>query len=109
MNYSDWTKKDYKVSLKKFWKWLKGKDNYPKEVAWIKTGMKNGNTKLPEELLTRDDIEKLINSTSQAMKEFILKIIQPRSFDFCVKEKKQYTFYKITTLIPLRYKPRRII
>jgi len=39
-----------KVTLKKFYKWLRGLDGkgvYPEEVAWIRTTMKNGNNTLP--------------------------------------------------------------
>ena len=41
--YSVWTKRDYKVITKRFWKWLKGmedEDGYPDEVNWIKTTIK---------------------------------------------------------------------
>jgi integrase/ribosomal protein L37E len=56
---SDWTKHDYKVVLKKFYRWLRGTENYPEEVAWLKTHVKNGNHLLPEELLTEDDVKRL--------------------------------------------------
>ena len=36
-DYSDWTKKDYKVALKKFYKWFRDSEEYPEEVRWIKT------------------------------------------------------------------------
>ncbi len=58
------TKKTYKVMLKRFYKWLKGKDEeYPKEVRWIKTTIKRCEEKLPseEELLTEEEIKKLIS------------------------------------------------
>ena len=35
-NYAEWTKHDYKVILRKFYKWLRGTDDYPPEVRWIK-------------------------------------------------------------------------
>jgi len=62
-NYSEWTKHDYKVALKKFYKWLRGIDEgYPEEVKWIKTTVRNSKHKLPEELLTEEDIQKLVES-----------------------------------------------
>jgi integrase len=65
--YSAWTKNDYKVTLKKFYKWLKktSDDQEPAETSWIKTGHpKNGI--LPEELLTEDDIGKLAKAAENS-------------------------------------------
>lgn len=60
-NYKEWTIYTYKVIIKKFWKWLKKtEDAYPEEVKWIKPRVKNRTHKLPEELLTEEDIKKLI-------------------------------------------------
>ena len=33
-NFSEWTKHDYKVTLKIFFRWLKKTDEYPPEVKW---------------------------------------------------------------------------
>ena len=61
---SGWTKHDYRVALKKFYKWLKGNgEEYPDEVKWIKTASAKNN-KLPDELLTERDVEKLIKAAS---------------------------------------------
>jgi len=61
--YSEWTKHDYKVGLKKFYKWLRDtEEGYPIEVRWMKTGIKNSKKKLPEELLDVEDVKKLIES-----------------------------------------------
>jgi integrase/recombinase XerD len=51
----DWTKHDYKLALKKLLVFL-GKNN---EVSWIRTTYKGGN-KLPDELLTEDEVMKMI-------------------------------------------------
>ena len=59
-NYSDWTKKDYKVVLRVFYRWLKA-DNYPEEVSWIKVRGSHKH-KLPEELLTPEEVNKLIDA-----------------------------------------------
>ena len=57
-DYAEWTKHDYKATLKKFYKWLKGnEEEYPEEVRWIKVTIKKKNKKLPEELLTTDEIK----------------------------------------------------
>ncbi|MEM3012579.1 MAG: tyrosine-type recombinase/integrase [Candidatus Hadarchaeales archaeon] len=61
-NYSEWTKHDYKVTLKKFYRWLRGGEDYPDEVKWIKATIKNNDKKLPEELLTEEEVKKLIEA-----------------------------------------------
>lgn len=57
--YSEWTKHDYKVILKIFFRWFKKTDEYPEEVKWIRTTPKI-KRKLPEELLSPDDIRNLV-------------------------------------------------
>ena len=77
-DYSAWTKNDYKVALKKFYKWLRKlpDDQEPPETSWIKTGHpKNGI--LPEELLTEDDIGKLAKAAQNS---------RDRAFVECVYE-----------------------
>lgn len=56
--WSSWTKHDYKMALKKFYKWINGGEDYPEQVRWIKLRVKNNN-RLPQELLTEEDIKKL--------------------------------------------------
>ena len=47
---SDWTKHDYRVTIKRFFRWLNdGKD--PETTTWIKSKVRH-KSKLPEELLT---------------------------------------------------------
>ena len=42
-----------RVTLKKFYKWLKGNGEiFPPEVRWIKNNHKNDRIKMPEDLLT---------------------------------------------------------
>ena len=57
---SEWTRHDYRTTLKKFYKWLKGGDDYPKEVKWLKVKTPKNNNIIPNELLTEQDIKKLI-------------------------------------------------
>jgi integrase/ribosomal protein L40E len=56
--YSLASKRDYKITLKKFYKWLRKTDEYPEEVKWIKSTIRNH--KFPEELLTQEEVKKLI-------------------------------------------------
>ncbi len=57
LSFTEWTKYDYKRALKKFFRWL-GREEL---VSWIKcTGPRN--RKLPEEILTEEDIRKMIDA-----------------------------------------------
>jgi len=58
-DYSTSTKHDYKLTLKKFFKCLKGSEEYPDEVSWIKIGSNNRDRILPEELLTEDEVKRM--------------------------------------------------
>jgi integrase/ribosomal protein L40E len=77
---SDWspaTKHDYKVILKKFYKSLAGTGEFPEQVKWIKPNYKKNNHKLPEELLTEEDVRKLVEAAGHPRdKAFILVLYE---------------------------------
>lgn len=51
-----------KITLKKFYKWLNGKEKYPPKVNWISTTQKNNNGKLKsEDLISREELEKMVS------------------------------------------------
>jgi integrase len=54
------TKLDFRITIKKFYKWLNGGEEYPDSIRWIRTSEKLNNSKLPEELLTEEEIKKLV-------------------------------------------------
>ena len=61
--WAEWTKHDFKVTLKKFYRWLRGiqkRGVYPEEVDWITTTVKNSNSRLPEEILTEEEVKRLV-------------------------------------------------
>lgn len=58
--YSEWTKHDFKAILKVFFKWLRQSDS-PPEVSWLKSSSPRLR-KLPEELLTKEDIVKMVEA-----------------------------------------------
>lgn len=69
---SAWTKRDYKVVLKVFYKWLHGSESYPPEVSWIKTSRNVPNKLQKKDLLTIEEIEKIANcATNIRDKAFI--------------------------------------
>jgi len=56
-DYAEHTKYDLKVMLKMFYKWLKGNDEFaPPEISWLKKSKKNLDHKLPEDLLSEDEV-----------------------------------------------------
>jgi len=75
--YSEWTKADYRIILKRFYKWLLGEDEYyPRIVSWIRNKEpKNGI--LPEELITEAEVKKLVRTA---------KYIRNKSFIYVLYE-----------------------
>lgn len=67
-DYKPWTKHSYKLVLKKLYKWLHtGKidgSDYPELVEWIPLSMRNNNHRLPEEILTQEEIKRIVESAS---------------------------------------------
>ena len=59
--YSPWSKRDFKMAIRKFYTWLRGTKEYPPEVAWMKVHTKVRNTRRAEDLLTEEEVRKLIN------------------------------------------------
>ncbi|MFH1199683.1 MAG: site-specific integrase [Candidatus Micrarchaeota archaeon] len=74
MEYSENSKYDFKIVLKMFFRWLKGDgDTYPPEVAWLKPRLKNKAHKLPEELLSEEDVLNLARAaTNPRDRAFVL-------------------------------------
>ncbi len=76
-DYEYWTKVNYRTSLKRFFKWYLGKDEeYPECVRWIKT--KNGGKarqKLPTELLTPQEVERLVEACTQARDKALISLL----------------------------------
>lgn len=61
------TKYDLNVVLKTFYRWLKGNDEtMPPEVSWLKPRMKNRRHKLPEDLLTENEVLAMAQAASTA-------------------------------------------
>lgn len=82
--YKETTFKQHQSAIKLFFKWyyenyMKWKPNhdkdYPEIVSWIKVKASNGNGKIPEELLTQEDIKKLINSTSLLRNKALIMLL----------------------------------
>lgn len=77
-NWSDWTKRDYKVILKHFYKWLRNwEDGAPPEVRWIKKTRNAQNKRpiLPKDLLTTEEKEALLHATYNPRDRALLEVI----------------------------------
>jgi integrase len=72
MKYSDQTKLDYKKAIKKFFKWLDGDD---RRVKWLKTSFKTVREKLPEELLNKEDVSKLIKACYNVRDKAMISVL----------------------------------
>ena len=71
----DWTKHLYKVSIKKFYKWMNGGESYPSSVSWIKCNFKNSGKMLPEEILTQEEIKKMIEVAEHPRDKAFLAVL----------------------------------
>jgi len=71
-NLSQWTKHDYKVILKRFYKWLRDSEIYPPEVRWIRTSNNIPNKIQKKDLLTVEEVQKIADcATNLRDKAFI--------------------------------------
>lgn len=59
-NRTAWSKGDYRIAVRKFWRWLDGSGSDPPLVNWIKTTVADRKKKVPSDLLTEDEIELLL-------------------------------------------------
>ena len=64
-DWSDATKENHREAVKKFWRWLRGveKGKDPADTDWFKVGRHKSREILPEQLLTREEGKRLIDTT----------------------------------------------
>jgi len=74
-SYSEYTKNDYRITIKRFWKWLNGDEDYPNEVKWIPTTIRNCREKLPEELISEEDVKKMIKSADNCRDRALISVL----------------------------------
>jgi len=74
---SEWTLFTYKTMIKKFYSWLRGCDirEYPPEVKWIRPKIKNGNHKLPEDLLTEKEIKTMLEACENPRDRALVSVL----------------------------------
>ena len=71
---ADRTKSDYKILLKRFYKWV-GDGEYPDCVDWLEIDHSKSNDKLPEEMLVEEDIEALINNAQNPRDKALISLL----------------------------------
>jgi site-specific recombinase XerD len=67
-DYSEYTKRDFKVVLKRFFRYL-GKEELTED---IKTTVRNSRKKLPDELLTEADVKKIVDTADHPRDKAII-------------------------------------
>lgn len=60
--YAKSTIRDLKITIRIFYRWLRRTDEYPEEVRWIRANHKNSGIKNPEDMLTEQEVRKLIDA-----------------------------------------------
>jgi integrase/recombinase XerD len=75
--YSPWSKRDFKVALRKFYTWLRRTKEYPPEVAWIKVYTRIRNARAAEDMLTEEEVKRLIDFAGKGQwKTFIATLYE---------------------------------
>lgn len=73
--YAAWSKQGMRVTIKMFWKWLRGENEYPPEVAWVNTSVAARDTGQDIECLTEDEILKLIQATNNQRDKALISFL----------------------------------
>ena len=75
-DYSPSTKRNVKVTLKAFYKHHLGEDlYYPKQVAWVKPSASRGKKMLPEDILSEEEILKMIEAAGSVRDKAIIALL----------------------------------
>ena len=75
-NLSHETKRNIKVVVKSFYKHTVGEDlYYPKQVAWIKTTINKNKKILPEDILSEEEIMKLLDAATNARDRAMIALL----------------------------------
>lgn len=86
-DYSEYTKLLYKTVIKKFYQWLRNRDIFdtddwimPKKVKWIKLRIPKNKKKLPEELITIQEVEKMIKAADHPRDKALISLLYEGGF-----------------------------
>lgn len=76
-DYKENTKRDFMVIIKRFWKWLKKTDRYPKEVSWINTtaDRRKQKTIKTEDCLTEEEVYKMVDNAPNLRDKALISLL----------------------------------
>ncbi|MDE1856286.1 MAG: tyrosine-type recombinase/integrase [Candidatus Micrarchaeota archaeon] len=75
-DYSTKTKSNIKVVVKSFYKHYLGEDSYyPRQVAWVKSAGARNKKMLPEDILTEDEVLKMIEAAGNLRDKAIIALL----------------------------------
>jgi site-specific recombinase XerD/predicted small metal-binding protein len=74
---ADDTMDTYKKAIRSFWKWMNEGKNADdiNEIAWIELSNSNGDGKLPQDLLTKEDIQKQIEAANNPRDKALISLL----------------------------------
>jgi len=73
--YSPWSKRDFKMAIRKFYTWLRGTQEYPPEVAWLRVHTKVRNARTAENMLTEEEVKRLIEHARTVQERAIISTL----------------------------------
>lgn len=56
------TMRDLKLTLRKFFRWMRNTEGFPEEVSWYKTHIKYESIKSPEDMLSEEEVKRMIEA-----------------------------------------------
>ena len=74
-HYGEFTKHGFRIVIRIFYKWLRGTQWFPEEVGWYTIKEPKDKIRLPEELLTEQDIAKLINAADNPRDKAFVSVL----------------------------------
>ena len=77
-NLSEETKKTFKIMLRKLYRFIRGitkNGQYPPEVEWISIAIPNNHKKLPEELLTEEEILRIVQKCGTLRDKALIAVL----------------------------------
>jgi integrase/recombinase XerD len=76
---SEWTKHDYKVTVKKYYKLMEGDedepDYFPKKVRWLKSTVREPEYVNPKEILKPEDVDKIVAACDSILHKTICRFL----------------------------------
>jgi site-specific recombinase XerD/ribosomal protein L40E len=69
------TKRSEKECIKKFYRWLRGSEEFPREVSWIKVSRGNHQKILPDTLLTEDEVKRMAEACQNARDRCLVLVL----------------------------------